>query len=61
MDAGAIEVVVVYLVSSKHEAVQAHVVHEHFLELYALLTHILVIDNLVGHFCIARGIQLSFY
>jgi len=56
MHTSAVEIVVVDLVASQHEAVEAQVVNKHFLQLNTLLTHVLVIDNLVGHFSVAASI-----
>lgn len=39
---------------------QAHVVDEHFLKFNALLSHVLVIDDLVGSFCVCCCIKFSF-
>ncbi len=56
VDASAVEVVVVDLVAGEHETVQAEIVNKHFLQFDALLSHVLVVDHLVWHFCIAASI-----
>ena len=56
MHTSAVEMVVVDLMASQHETVETQVVNKHFFKLNALLTHVLVIDNLVRHFSVAASI-----
>jgi len=56
-----VEVVIVDLVTREHEAVKPQVVNKHFFKFDALLSHVLIIYDLVGRLSVATNIELGLY